>query len=1120
VKTTLAVSIFIAFSAGCPMEPRLNAVVADKKPMAISSAALKYSSANPGENLLESSASDFLQRDFVGARRRAEEFLSSATQAGDLSGQASSHALLGFVEYTAGDRTKAASHLAQARDLYSQGGDSLGAWISLKMLAQVERRGEELVAARHHLEDGLAILDASRVLPTSLKLDAFLILGRVIGVPVESLRVFLSNPKLLDMVKPLILKSLEVLTRVDLAEVLTESGQLDEADRELDRASSADPLALLSGTVAAARGTIRFRQWRLEEARRAFESALASLDQMESIAGNQAPPVLRLQYLDQIQQIELLHGGCEDARHWNDQARQVTLKGRDRLLEIRVLRDRISLETACHNIDQARKALDEADKVGSELRKPEILAELESSRSFLLFLSGRYEEAAVHLVEAIRTWKRLGMTAEEAGDQLFLAEVYMVNGDVNAARVALDRSRFLAREGKLVDLGQLVEFVASALPKGDVSDETFVHLKEVLRPLEQGGVGAVLGPPDLFVLLFGAPARVGRGEVSPEFEMQIETSIEVAKGRGLWLAQVGGWTALTMIHLRRGETEKAREAMSEVQAIWRQIGEEDLSAMARTVFAAILWKERRFGEALQELGGGLGDLDRLAQDIRSEQWLTSFLGGDRSLLFNLLVDLQDKAGNPRKAFDAGERARARATLGLLENPRKASIRSPELSQVDELRGQIVRLERTAMEIPAEGRERLGRDLEERRQRLEELVQRYRMLDPRSAELGGTNPSRLEEIQSDLEPGTTVVSYFIVAQRLLIWVLDYDHFATATVAWGKTEDREVACLLEQLGPTGRARAMVPKGLGSEDLDDCAPWSALSEDLWEKLIGPVISHLGNDRLIVVPHSILHSVPFAALRNPQTDHYMVEDYTISYAPSASAIRFLHGRSVDRVSAALVIGDPRSAEPNLTPLKAAQAEAREIAARLGTRALIGTEATESAFRARATEAEIIHLAVHGVYLPANPAFSYLALSPEKPSHKKAVDGRADDRKGDGRLEMDEVFSDLNLRRAGMVVLSACETSRGGRTGGDEIVGLVRAFLFVGSGSVLSTLWRIDDKKTGHLMTTFYDLVLKGVPASRALRQAQIGLLRRPETAHPTFWAAFGLTGEFSVVAGSARPR
>ena len=120
-----------------------------------------------------------------------------------------------------------------------------------------------------------------------------------------------------------------------------------------------------------------------------------------------------------------------------------------------------------------------------------------------------------------------------------------------------------------------------------------------------------------------------------------------------------------------------------------------------------------------------------------------------------------------------------------------------------------------------------------------------------------------------------------------------------------------------------------------------------------------------------------------------------------------------------------------------------------------------------------------------------------------------APDGQHDGNLEVHEILSDLDLSGVNLVVLSACETARGERTRGDEITGLTRAFLYAGAPAVISTLWKIDDRASALLIEDFYRRLLDGAPAAEALRQAQLGLLRKPECQNPYFWAAFSLTGD-----------
>jgi CHAT domain-containing protein len=75
----------------------------------------------------------------------------------------------------------------------------------------------------------------------------------------------------------------------------------------------------------------------------------------------------------------------------------------------------------------------------------------------------------------------------------------------------------------------------------------------------------------------------------------------------------------------------------------------------------------------------------------------------------------------------------------------------------------------------------------------------------------------------------------------------------------------------------------------------------------------------------------------------------------------------------------------------------------------------------------------------------------------------------------------------------------------GDDVVGLTRGFLYAGSSTVVSSLWKVDDMATSHLMTEFYS-ALKTTNKQEALRRAQ--LKTKDKYGHPFFWAAFELTG------------
>ncbi len=191
-----------------------------------------------------------------------------------------------------------------------------------------------------------------------------------------------------------------------------------------------------------------------------------------------------------------------------------------------------------------------------------------------------------------------------------------------------------------------------------------------------------------------------------------------------------------------------------------------------------------------------------------------------------------------------------------------------------------------------------------------------------------------------------------------------------------------------------------------------------------------------------------------------------------------------------ALVLGDADGSLPF------SRQEAQAVADLYGESVYLGEAAQERLVWEQGPQAGILHLASHGLYDPVNPNFSHISLAGDP--------GGA----YDGLLETHEIYN-LNLGQADLVVLSACESGRGLRVTGDEIIGLNRAFLYAGTPSVLSSLWNVEDLATHDLMIAFYSRLRQGYNKAAALRMAQLEMLQQPATAHPYFWASFVLIGD-----------
>ena len=229
-----------------------------------------------------------------------------------------------------------------------------------------------------------------------------------------------------------------------------------------------------------------------------------------------------------------------------------------------------------------------------------------------------------------------------------------------------------------------------------------------------------------------------------------------------------------------------------------------------------------------------------------------------------------------------------------------------------------------------------------------------------------------------------------------------------------------------------------------------WQAPAASLHQTLVAPIEEAgwlTGVHHLYLVPHGILHYVPFAALPRSKDKgaRFVVHDYVLAYLPAAAALAQEKGNGGAAESVLAMA-------PARTALRFSRQEAAAVAELFGKNRLllVGPQATEDAFKKSAGGYDVLHLATHGYFNRFNPLLSGLELEP---------DGRED-----GRLEVHEI---LGLRlNARLVVLSACDTALGGGyfaevPAGDDIVGLTRAFLFAGSPSVVASLWAVTFRPT-----------------------------------------------------------
>lgn len=366
-----------------------------------------------------------------------------------------------------------------------------------------------------------------------------------------------------------------------------------------------------------------------------------------------------------------------------------------------------------------------------------------------------------------------------------------------------------------------------------------------------------------------------------------------------------------------------------------------------------------------------------------------------------------------------------------------------------------------------------------------------------------------------------LSFYSLADKVLIWlkkpngdlvfhqwkipkaqlVAKIEAFRAAMMQDAKSRGLTMVRGVEKVAAASSERAVVTRTRGNQDVD----FSKLSKELYQQLWQPFQADLKEEKatIVLIPHDVLWLFPFAALKT-ETEKYIGTQHTLLYSPSMKALTQIDGEipySSIKDAKALIVGNPIMSQADkryrFSELKGAEEEAIALSQLFQTQPLLQAKATQQAVEDGAINANILHLATHGMADEANPLDSFLVL--------------ADLFKADGSLEKDGILKAREIMHwsvpAELVNLSACQTALG-KVSGDGIIGLSRAFLVAGSRSVLVSLWNISDAATAAFMQHFYQYYLASGNKGLALQQAMAIMQSQSDYAHAVYWSGFTLVG------------
>lgn len=520
------------------------------------------------------------------------------------------------------------------------------------------------------------------------------------------------------------------------------------------------------------------------------------------------------------------------------------------------------------------------------------------------------------------------------------------------------------------------------------------------------------------------------------------------------------------ILLELGRIQEARAALDQVIAHPRAAEYGDIFWVSLYLRGAIAERDGKPSEAIDYYRRAIELIERQRASLTTEATKIGFVG-DKQQVYARLVGLLVVGGRIAEAFDTVERSKARALVDMLAQKSDFAVRGDGAA-----RTKTALLELTRAELDAQAPAPPAAGVVAGTRSVRQLQDEIRSAAPELSSLVSVISRPASEIGALLGRDEVLVEYYYDPASLYAFLL--------------TPGGDVRAVKLERAALEDAVLVFRRGVGMPRGD---AYRASAEALYRRLLAPLEPYLKAEKIVIVPHGVLHYLPFAALVAPD-GRYLVDRHALRSVPSASVLGFLRPAPADARRRVLALGNPDLGDPKLD-LAFAESEARDVAQLFAdSRLLLRRDASETEFRRQAHDFGQIHFATHGRFRSDAPLDSGLYL--------------AKDAENDGVLRVSELYS-MSLN-ADLVTLSACETALGEVASGDDLVGLTRGFLYAGARSIVASLWSVDDRATAALMRAFY--ANRGSMDKReALRRAQIQA--RAAFPHPFFWGAFQLVGQ-----------
>jgi CHAT domain-containing protein/tetratricopeptide (TPR) repeat protein len=794
------------------------------------------------------------------------------------------------------------------------------------------------------------------------------------------------------------------------------------------------------------------------------------------------------------------------------------------------------------NLDGALTRYRDALAVYEPLDQRNETANLSNNIGGIHYMRGEASEAMRHFHRAIDIQRRTGNRAGEASALGNLALVQRNVGDLGAAlatqaQVLAIRRERSDREGEarvlsnigliyltLGDAERASALLAEALhirrTVGDRSGEISTLRNLALASNELGDHPRALVQASESLRLADAarlrPAAAATRSVrgglllsSGDHDsalVEYVAAAEVFRDIGDRRAEAAALIGQGRARLAAGDFARAETSAKSALDLVTSSGYLPLHAGAQVIIALAAFHSGRHDDASRAVRAALDAIESLRGRMGTPELKASYTATVRDA-YELAVELavaRDPSG--ATGLELAERVRARAFIELLDEPSLSEGRGGGAHAVS-LRSKFRELtaEVSARNNAAfEGRH--SADSSRVRAELDAVEVQLRLADPAFAAIRAPRSFEASRLGRLLDDDTTLLEYMIGERQSFLWVATNKSIRVHRLPPRHALEPAVRRVVD--GWSRRVQGGDLRAAAAE----------LSRMLFP--IGALVG--ARPRLAIVADGPLEYLPFSAL--PQAKgRRLIHAHETVMLPSISSLETLRETLIARAPAPRALAliadpvfsrkDPRAPRcptgacaealgPPLPRLVGSSSEAQAVLALVpgdGYRAF-GTLATRAAVLGGALRGhQIVHFATHGLLESSRPRLSGLMLS-RISSNGGVIEGL---------LSTNDVAA-LSID-ADLVVLSACETALGREIRGEGVTGLTRGFMHAGARRVVGTIWRIPDRAGMETMQRFYSALMKErLPASAALRRAQLEMSKELRWADPFYWAAFTIHGDW----------